>query len=93
MSTILIGYDLNRPGQNYGELIEAIKDLGAWWHRLDSTWLVKTWLSAGDVRDRLWALMDSSDEILVIDVTGRAWAANGFESYEWLHNNLLGRPL
>ncbi|MDX6587284.1 MAG: hypothetical protein QOI31_1757 [Solirubrobacterales bacterium] len=88
MNTILIGYDLNRPGQHYDALIDGIKELGAWWHQLDSTWLVKTDLNAADVRDRLWALMDSGDEILVIDVTGRPWAANGFESYDWLYNSL-----
>jgi hypothetical protein len=88
VNTILIGYDLNRPGQNYAELIAAIKDLGAWWHRLDSTWLVKTWLSPTEVRDELRPYMDSGDEILTIDVTGRAWAAAGFDSYDWLRDSL-----
>lgn len=40
--TLLIGYDLNAPGQDYGDLIEAVKASGARWHYLDSTWLVKT---------------------------------------------------
>ena len=40
MATMLIGYDLNRPGQNYDDLFDEIKNLGTWWHCLDSTWLV-----------------------------------------------------
>ena len=40
MALLLIGYDLTRPGQNYPGLIEGIKELGSWWHCLDSTWLL-----------------------------------------------------
>lgn len=40
-ASILVGYDLNRPHQDYGDLIDAIKALGTWWHCLDSTWIVK----------------------------------------------------
>ena len=42
MGTLLIGYDLDKPDQDYSDLIAAIKKLGAWWHHLDSTWLVKS---------------------------------------------------
>ena len=46
MGTLLIGYDLDKPGQNYESLFVAIKTLGEWWHYLDSTWLVATNRSA-----------------------------------------------
>lgn len=88
MNTILIGYDLNRPGQDYESLIEAIKSLGRWWHRLDSMWLVKTALTASDVRDALKAHLDKGDELLSIDVTSSSWAGTGFDSYDWLKENL-----
>lgn len=39
MATLLVGYDLNKPGQNYDDLWVHLKDLGPWWHYLDSTWL------------------------------------------------------
>eukprot|EP01133_Synstelium_polycarpum_P023115 gene23115-27715_t len=70
MATKLIAYDLNSPGQKYDDLIAAIKDLGAWWHHLDSTWLVKTTLSTSALRDSLKKHIDSGDELLVVDVTG-----------------------
>ncbi|MGI6521033.1 MAG: hypothetical protein ACOX2D_07840 [Fermentimonas sp.] len=38
----LITYDLKHPERNYSELYEAIKNLGEWWHPLESTWVVKT---------------------------------------------------
>lgn len=39
MNTLLIGYDLNRPSQNYEDLFKVIKAEGTWCHNLDSTWL------------------------------------------------------
>lgn len=49
----LIEYDLNRPGQNYPELIDSIKSIGAWCHHLKSAWLVVSPGSAVQVRDAL----------------------------------------
>jgi hypothetical protein len=75
--TLLIGYDLNRPGQRYNDLIDAIKSLGTWWHYLDSTWIVDTQLHAPQVRDRLSGKIDDDDELLVVDVTNQNWASRG----------------
>lgn len=49
----LISYDLNRPGQGYARLYDGIKELGAWWHYLDSTWLVDTNLTSSQIFERL----------------------------------------
>lgn len=86
MATKLIAYDLNKPGQNYPDLITAIKELGAWWHHLDSTWLVKTTLTALAVRDELKKHIDAGDELLVVEVTGdaRAWAGFNESATKWL---------
>lgn len=89
MATLLVGYDLNSPGQNYDALIDRLKQVGSnWWHRLDSSWLIKTTLSASELRDDLKRYIDSGDELLVLDVTGATWAATGFDSYDWLHARL-----
>lgn len=87
MATLMIGYDLNKQGKDYASLIEAIKGLGAWWHYLDSTWLVICDKTPVEVRDTLATHIDSNDEILVIDVTGRARAWRGFNELgsKWLH--------
>ena len=62
----LITYDLNKPGQDYSKLYETIKAMGAWWHYLDSTWLVDTSLSSGQVRDGVLKVMDQTDRVLVV---------------------------
>ena len=48
-----INYDLKRPGQNYDELYQAIKNCGTWWHYLGSTWLVDTSLDASGIWNRI----------------------------------------
>lgn len=87
MRTILVAYDLNNPGQKYAELAESIKSLGAaWWHGLDSTWMVRTESDPVAVRDHLAKNLDSGDKLLVIDVTGDAGAWRGFsgKTNDWL---------
>ena len=79
MPALMIAYDLNRPGQNYPDLIARIKALSdRWWHHLDSTWFIRTTWSAERARDDLKKYVDSSDELLVMDVTGDDWAGSGF---------------
>lgn len=86
LSTFIVGYDLNKADADYADLIETIKSLGPWWHHLDSTWLVKSSLTATAVRDRLKSHIDGNDELLVIDVTGaaRAWSGFNDSGSRWL---------
>ncbi len=90
MNTMMIGYDLNKTGKDYANLINAIKQMPLWWHHLDSTWLVKTTQSAADVRTTLGHHIDGDDELLVINVTGdaAAWKGLNDSAAKWLHDNL-----
>jgi hypothetical protein len=87
MRTLLIGYDLKSPGRDYTGLYDAIKSHStAWWHHLDSTWLIKTAQTPADVRNGLLEHLDRNDELLVIDVTTRSRAWHGFNDRgsKWL---------
>ena len=92
MKTFLIGYDLNKKGQDYETLIEEIKKLSldGWWHCLDSTWILKSNMTASGILDHLRKFMDSNDELLVIELQkGVQWASFfGEECNEWLQENL-----
>lgn len=89
MKTYLIGYDLNRPGQNYTELFDAIKGYPKWWHYLDSTWIIKTNWTATQIRDDLKQHIDSGDELLVVRLTGEgAWTGFNERGSQWLLDNL-----
>jgi hypothetical protein len=86
----MVGYDLNRPGQEYAELIEKLKSYPKWWHYLDSTWLIKANLTHIQLRDQLTPYLDTNDELLVIDVSGDAAAWRGFshDASQWIKDNL-----
>ncbi|WP_404474194.1 hypothetical protein [Microbacterium aerolatum] len=89
MATLLIGYDLNKQ-KNYPDLYDAIKGLdSAWWHHLDSTWLVVTGHTAKQARDILVKHLDGDDELLVIDVTDRdrAWGGFNDKGSGWLNSS------
>jgi hypothetical protein len=89
MSTFLIGYDLNKTGKDYKALTDEIKKLGAWWHHLDSTWLVISSLTASQIRDKLKPFIDSDDELLVVLSSGvGAWTGFNQSGSDWLKNNL-----
>ncbi|SEG42433.1 hypothetical protein SAMN05421819_2857 [Bryocella elongata] len=89
MAVYVIGYDLDKPGQDYSSLIAEIKGLGSWWHCLDSTWIINTQLTATEVRDALKAKMDANDKLLVAAV-GAPGAWSGFDKNcsDWLLKNL-----
>jgi hypothetical protein len=90
MAAFMISYDLNQLGQNYSNLFEAIKALGTWWHCLDSTWIVKSNLTASGIRDILQRHIDSNDKLIVVRLTGEAAWTNSFGANcsNWLKNNL-----
>lgn len=89
MKSYMIGYDLNRPGQDYESLIEAIKGLDDWWHCLDSTWIVRSSLTVVQIRDLLSPHIDSNDELLVALLSGEAaWTGFDDECASWLTKNL-----
>lgn len=90
MQTFLIGYDLNKSGQDYADLIDAIKKLSStWWHHLDSTWIIKSNSTATAIRDILAAHIDSNDELLVVKLSGDgAWTGFSDKGSKWLINNL-----
>jgi hypothetical protein len=88
MKTYVIGYDL-KEGQNYTNLIHAIKKIGPWWHNLDSTWLVKTNATTVAIRDYLVPHMYQGDKLLVLESVPATWAAAGFSeaALNWLRSN------
>jgi hypothetical protein len=65
MKTYLIGYDLNKSGQDYKDLIDAIKNLSStWWHCLDSTWIIKSTSTASIIRDTLMSHILKNGDLL-----------------------------
>lgn len=85
-----ISYDLCKSHKDYDALYKEIKNLGSWCHPVDSTWYVDTALSVEVARDRLKAVMDSDDKLIVTkaDAPG-AWFNLDAPVSEWLKKHLV----
>ena len=90
MATYLIGYDLTAKEEGAYESLEtAIKELGTWWHHLDSTWVVVSDLGAAGIRDKLKPHIKNNDELLVVKSGGEgAWAGFSDRASKWLKDHL-----
>lgn len=90
MNTYLVSYDLMRPGKDYPNLIAHFKSYGNWAKPLESVWLIKSSLTAEQVRNAARTHMDGNDKIMVVDVTSRsaAWANLPQDASTWILNTL-----
>jgi hypothetical protein len=89
MCVYMVGYDLNKPTQNYKDLIDALKAYGTWWHHLDSTWIIETDQTASAIRDNLAQYLDSNDELLVAAISAPgAWKGFNDKGSSWLLDHL-----
>jgi hypothetical protein len=90
MSTYIIGYDIHpSKGETYDDLTSAIKKIGAYWHHLDSTWIVTTEKSAKEIRDDLKAYLNKDDQLLVVKSgTEGAWFGFNDTGSDWLRDHL-----
>ena len=77
MACFMIACELNRPGDDYLHLIDAIERLGSRWRRcLDGMWLVVTASSAAEIRDELRPHIGPNDRLFVAQMGGDvAWRA------------------
>lgn len=78
-----ITYDLNKPGQDYDDLIEAIKSYD-YIKVMKSTWFIKTTLTSTQIREHLMKHMDKNDSLFICEITSNrdGWLAK--EVWEWL---------
>ena len=72
MALYLISYDLDKPGQKYDQLIDALQKRGAQ-KILLSAWGLRTTSSSVQVRDWVRQYTDANDRILVTPLSD--WAA------------------
>ncbi len=83
--TLIISYDLSKPGQNYEPLIQRIKKYESWARLGGSAYLIYTAEETKSVRDTLWALMDKNDKLFVgIAPPPSAWGGLTSEVSNWI---------
>lgn len=85
MKKYIITFDLNKPGQNYKALHDAIQKFHAWVKVATTTYVVQSNNSAIQIRDLLQKHIDKNDELFVAELTGKAaWYGLSNEVTEWL---------
>ena len=87
MSLYLITYDLTRPGQNYPQLFERIKECGTEWHGMQNVWFVESASSAAQIRGHIATAVDSGRTLGTIStigfIVGGVGAAVGVYGLVW----------
>lgn len=84
-----INYDLVAPGRDYSKLYSYLKSFNGWSRALESMWFVRTSKSTATVCDELLGYVDSNDKVVVIDITGDAWATHALPkaTLDWMHGH------
>lgn len=88
----MITYDLNSPGQNYEDVIQAIKDAstGIWCTSWKSSYLIQSDLTtANAVFEKIKPYIDKNDNILVIEVTDNKQGWLPKEAWEYIDNSIF----
>jgi hypothetical protein len=85
---LLVTYDLKTPGRNYTPFYEALKQQGAWWHYIASTWLVVTSKTPEEAYQALGPHLSIQDSILIVPITRPYWGFLPQAAWDWLEQNL-----
>ncbi len=91
MAVYMITYDLNSKGQNYDDVIQAIKDssTGTWCTYWESSFLIKSNLSVQEVVDNISPHLDGNDRLIVIETKNnyQGWLAE--KDWDYIKNNIF----
>jgi hypothetical protein len=86
----LIALNLTGEPEEYERLTDRLVAFGTWWHHLDNVFIIRTDLAAQALLDKLREVVRAEDQLLVVEIGGQSWAADGFpdEGADWLRENL-----
>lgn len=91
MAVYMITYDLNKKGQDYENVIQAIKDAstGIWCSFWKSSYLIKSNLTVQQVSDKITPHLDGNDTLLVIEVKQnyQGWLSN--DQWEYIKKSIF----
>ena len=91
LPSILIAYDIHpATGPGYDNLVKAIQSLGAWWHHLETVWIVRSEKTPEEIRDVLKTCVGTDDQLLVLDISGdrAGWVGVSDAGSRWLDENI-----
>ena len=88
MRVYIVSYELGKNKSHIG-LFEQLKASPAWWHYLDSIWLIATQGNAKQLYNRLKPHLDEvEDSILVIEAGADLYGWLPKDAWEWIKRTL-----
>jgi len=87
MPALLVTYDLNKPGQDYSDVLKTIKSY-AYARLSESSYAIITDKSADTVFEELKKYIDKNDNLLVINLKKSFAGRQSQEVLDWLTKNL-----
>ena len=91
MSAYLITYDLNKTGQDYDKVIQAIKDssTGVWCSFWKSSYLIRSNLTANAIVDNIKPYLDTNDKLIVMEVTKKYQGWLTESEWKYIRENIF----
>ncbi len=89
MSLKVISYDLKSQNKDYTGLIASIKEEGAWWHYMESFWLLDSQKDVNELVNKFKGFLDPEDRLLIFDTNSREY--NGWlpqSAYDWIASRI-----
>lgn len=87
MGTLLVTYDLNKPGKDYADLLKKIKTYS--WARLsESSYAISTPSDPQTVFNDLKPYLDANDNLYVVTLNKPYTGYGPKDVNEWLERNL-----
>jgi hypothetical protein len=87
VSTLLVTYDLNKPGKDYADLLKKIKSYS--WARLsESSYAISTSSDPQTVFNALKPFLDQNDNLYVITLKKPYTGFGPKDVNDWLESNL-----
>ena len=78
---------------NRSGLYDELKKFSAWWHYLESTWLIKTEATPNQILEKLQPHLVKDDLILIIEVTTNYQGLLPQEAWDWIHKNISSNDI
>lgn len=88
----MITYDLNREGQKYNDVINAIKEAstGVWCSYWKSSYIIKSNLpTADDIFKLIKPYLDNNDKLFVVKITNNYQGWLSKEQWNYIDNSIF----
>jgi hypothetical protein len=83
MSVLLITYDLNKPGQDYKDLLDYIKRF-PWAKLSESSYAIETNMTPIQVYNAIKGMVDTNDNVYIVTLTVPWYGQGRPEVNQWL---------